>query len=240
MKNRLNFRKLFMVIFAISLSIFLSSPLTSCSNARETKGDLSFGGITIGKSFPDSLKADSLFKFFNEYDVPFYEGALSFSLPKNKKTKFHVVATTNLENTEVTCIEITPTELEAWDLYDMLKSKYGLPISDFGDTDCSLQYLMSHVYKQLGYSAYETTPDISGTYILAEWNPSGYTSKILLIADIYHFPSEYNPKISTYLRLKYINPTRVEEVDKQAKSKKQNSKRDSYKKTNSEVMNQDF
>lgn len=225
---------------ALYFFAILAMVLTACSQANPP--DLSFAGITMGKEFPDSLKTTGHFEYYDN-NVPFYEGSVIFDLPNFPKKELHVVATTDLQNKEVTCIQLTMFMPEASDFYNMLKSKYGLPSSDFGDTDCSLQTLINRVYEQLGYKSYAyfgECPNISGTRVLAVWEPASYKSAILLITDTYHSQSSYNSQLDTFVRFKYINVKKSEAVEKEVQKIHDNKQRDDYRKDNAESMSQDF
>lgn len=222
------------VIFLITILSFLSS----CKNASNGNGDLSFAGITIGKEFPDSLK--STFEYSPD-GVPFYEDKISFRLPSGLKDNLSVVAATDLDDGKVHTIQVgNLNNDEAAEFYDMLKSKYGLPTSQFGDTDCKLQNFLYRVYKQLGYEPYEKYPDITGDYILAEWRPVPYRSTIYMIANIYHRPGNYNEELWTYVFFKYVDEAEYHKAENDSENRRINSNRENYKKQNSESMNQDF
>lgn len=232
------------VTICTSIGLVVCSLLWSCKNEKSSeneKSDLSFAGITIGQDFPDSLKNDDGLKYYdNGLGFPFYEGSRAFSLPKNPNAVLHIVATTDLDGKEVTSIQISLNNDEASDFYDMLKSKYGIPTSNYGDADCSLYRLTNSMYENLGYSEYNYKIDISGTYVMALWKPISTKSIIRMIADIYHFPSHYNPEISTYIRFQYINLNKFESVQAAAEKRTMDKKREDYRKQNQKSMNQDF
>lgn len=225
-------------IFSI-VSLIMCVILFSCMNEKSRNMDLSFAGITIGQDFPDSLKNGNQFEYY-ESTPPFYEGSRSFSLPNYPNAKIHVVASTDLNGKEVTSIQISPNNEQASDFYNMLKSKYGIPTSDYGDADCSLQYLIHNMYDNLGFSEYDCRRDISGTYVMAIWEPISTQSIIRMIADVYHFPDRFNPKIDIFLRFQYINLDRFETIKTSAERKALDKKRDDYRKQNQQTMNQDF
>lgn len=211
----------------------------SCMNEKSRSKNLSFAGITIGQDFPDSLKNDNRFEYY-ESIPPFYEGSTIFSLPNYPNAEIHVVASTDLDGKEVTSIQISPNNEQASDFYNMLKSKYGIPASNYGDADCSLQHLIHSMYDKLGYDEYNCKIDISGTYVMAIWEPMSTQSIIRMIADIYHFPDRFNPKIDIFIRFQYINLDRFETVKANAERKALNKKRDDYCKKNQQTMSQDF
>lgn len=225
-------------IFGVIFIFTIFCALSSCKNTREESGDLSFAGITIGKSFPDSLKAN--FEYSSD-GVPFYEGRICFKLPSEVKDNLSVVAATDLNEGKVHTIQIgNLNNDEAGEFYDMLKTKYGLPKSQFGDTDCRLQNFLYKVYKQLGYEPYEKYPDITGDYILAEWHPMPYKSTIYMIANIFHRPGDYKEEIWTYVFFKYVDEAEYRKVEKDSENRRLNRNRENYWKQNSESMNQDF
>ena len=225
--------------------------LSSCgkSGSSEPK-DLSFGGITLGEEFPNSLKNSGRFKHLDGI-LPYYEGLVKFKLPHSKSDSISVEASTNLDGKEVICITIGPYEdksgmNEANDLFEMLKSKYGKPISAYAGSEYRLDSFLSSVYKQLGYStsydSYNTDVDISGNRVLAEWNPKGGNSKILLIAQTFYFKNSYysDPDVSTFFSVRYLNENKFNEAMRQKEARDENKSRDSYRQRNKEVMNQDF
>lgn len=226
----------------IILAIFTISLLglsLSCSKDKTKQKDLSFGGITIGEVFPDSLK--NSFKFYPELDVPTYEGGIKFDFPNEPKADISIITAIDPSDDEVISIDIFMEEsVKAYDFYNMLKSKYGLPISDYGDTDCSLQYFIHRLYTDLGYERYSKQPDISGRRVLAEWTNTGHASNIMMISDTYHFPDEYNPKLSTYITFRYVNKSRLNRVQEEAEQKSKERKRNNYRQNNRGAMNQDF
>ncbi|MCM1301907.1 MAG: hypothetical protein NC226_09315 [Bacteroides cellulosilyticus] len=227
-----NFTPLALLLSALCLSI-------SCSHTP-VNYDLSFAGITIGEEFPDSLKNNDSFEFY-EHDIPFYEGDVIFNLPSTPNNKLHVVATTDLDGKKVTCISLPAmTFSEASDFFNMLKSKYGLPSSDYGDTDCSLTILLDRTYKKLGYNDYDCKIDITGDRILAMWKPASYQSVILMIANTYHFPSKFRPRLDTFIGFRYVNIDRFNAVKREAERNRVNKDRADYRLQNSKSMNQDF
>lgn len=213
--------------------------LFSCSPNNTKPKDLSFGGITIGEAFPDSLKGS--FKYYPELDIPSYEGKIKFDFPSEKESDISIIAAVDPNEKEVICIDIMFEDgMKAYDFYNMLKSKYGLPTSNYGDTDCSLQHFLYRLYEELGYEQYSTGPDISGRRVLAEWNNHGISSDIMLIADTYHFPSNYNPRLDTFLTFRYVNRAKLSKVQKESEIKSKEKNRNRYKQNNKEEMNQDF
>lgn len=231
--------------------IIISMSLSSCgkSGSSEPK-DLSFGGITLGEEFPDSLKSNGKFEHLDGI-LPYYEGLVKFKLPHSKSDSISVEASTSLDGKEVICITIGPYESksgldEANDLFEMLKSKYGKPISDYEGSEYRLDSFLRNVYKQLGYStsydSYNTDVDISGNRVLAEWNPKGSHSRILLIAQTFYFKKSYydNPDVSTFLSFRYLNENKFNDAMRQKEARDENKSRDSYRQKNKEVMNQDF
>lgn len=226
------------VLSAISI-IFVCVLLSSCSSSSScSMGDLSFAGITIGKEFPDSLKNNGNF-IYSDKRIPYYDGYVLFNLPNTPEAKIGVVATTDLEGV-VVGIDIYQHLEEASDFYDMLKSKYGLPDSDFGNTDCSLQHLISKFYEQLGYKYYDyTNADISGERVLGTWKPLGFESIIVMIADTY-CSMDYGATPNTSISFKYVDVDKYTAAQKAAERRNELMKREEYRKENSQSMNQDF
>lgn len=241
MKYKTNLNMKTISRFLILALIFACGVISSCEGGGKNYNskDLSFAGIMIGQQFPDSLK-DS-FKFYPELGIPTYEGGVKFDFPSESNAGVSVVAAIDPNNNEVICIDILMEEsMKAYDLYDMLKSKYGLPVSDYGDTDCSLQYFINRLYTDLGYEMYSKRPDISGRRVLAEWNNTGFASNVIMIADTYHFPDEYHPKLSTFITFRYVNKVRLNRVQEMSEQKSKEKERNSYRQNNQGAMNQDF
>lgn len=213
--------------------------ILSCSQNNTKPKDLSFAGITIGEVFPDSLM--SSFKYYPELDIPTYEGGIKFDFPSEQESVLTITAAIDPTENEVICIDILMEEsMKAYDFYNMLKSKYGLPTSDYGDTDCSLQYFINRLYDELGYEQYSRQPDISGRRVLAEWNNTGCSSDIMMIVDTYHFPSEYNPRLSTFITFRYVNKVKLIKAQKDSEIKSKEKSRKLYRQDNQDAMNQDF
>lgn len=213
--------------------------LVSCSKHQNKSLDLSFAGITIGETFPDSLKENGSFKF-DGASIPYYEGKVMFALPSNPNKDLSIVAATDTDD-KVISIQIGNMNLlESSDFFNMLKSRYGLPKSDYSDTDCSLQALLDNIYKQLGYTPYDCEVDISGNRVIASWELPLYPSDILMIANIYHNPYSYKPQLWTYVWFKYVNVDKYNKAERRVEQKRVNSNRDEYRKKNQDIMNQDF
>lgn len=227
---------------AVITNMILSLLLVSCFNHSSNSAipnDLSFAGITIGQEFPDSLKGS--FKYYNVSGIlPGYEGIPKFSLPNYPKPEMYVVASTDVEEKEVVCITIMINDLkQACDFYNMLKSKYGLPTSSYGNTDCTLQRLLCNVYEQLGlYNNQET--DISGSRVIATWRSTGYPSDIVLKARTYHYPYSVDSDPTTHFEFYYVNIAKHTQELKKVEARKNNEKREEYKNDNLETMGQDF
>lgn len=232
--------------------IMMLVSMSSCGQSGSSgPKDLSFGGITLGEDFPDSLKDNGMFKHLDGV-LPYYEGLVKFKLPHSKSDSIRVEASTSLDNEEVICITIGPYESksgmdEANDLFEMLKSKYGKPISDYAGSEYRLDSFLRNAYKQLGYStsydSYNTDVDISGNRVLAEWNPLGNSSsRILLIVETFYFKNGYysDPDVSSFLSFRYINDDKFDEAMRQKNAREEYKSRDSYRQKNKEVMNQDF
>lgn len=235
----------------VAICIIMIVGITSCGNSGVSNPkDLSFGGITLGEDFPDSLKESGKFKRLDGV-LPYYEGMVKFKLPHSKSDSIGVEASTSLDGEDVICITIGPYECkgnmnEANDLYEMLKSKYGKPLSDYAGSEYRFDSFLRQVYKQLGYStsydSYNTDTDISGNRVLAEWHPIGVPSKILLIVETFYFKNGYysDPDVSSFVSFRYINEEKFAEVMRQKKAREDHKERDSYRQKNKEVMNQDF
>ena len=235
-------------ISKLALIIGVVGLLFGCSHetSRKKPKDLSFGGITIGEVFPDSLKGS--FRHCPELDLPTYEGGVDFKFPSTEKKGVSVIAVTDPDGGEVMCIDVMMLEAQAYDFYNMLKSKYGLPSSRYGHTDSGLHYFLKKVYEELGYEPYSRHPNISGRRALAEWIIPEYMSTIMMIADIYHRPKdryrlrigESTSEIETYITFRYVNKGRLNRVEREAEEKAKEARRNSYRQNNQEAMNQDF
>ena len=212
--------------------------MASCSE-QKSPSDLSFSGIKIGQPFPDSLKNNGLFTF--EYgDIPYYTGKINFKFPTCPDKDLNVAAEVN-EDGKVVSIQITNLTLdEASDFYNMLKSKYGFPTSDYGDTDCRLQDLLKEMYKQLGYVPYTSKTNISGKRIIAEWKSPICRSDILMLAETFHLPNEFEPKLNTCVWFMYVDTEERAKAIDEANLYKLNKSREVYRKQNQNLMNQDF
>lgn len=213
----------------------------SCTTKPKSLG-LSFAGITIGEMFPDSLKGS--YEFL-DYDIPQYEGTIVFNLPNHHIPNLNVVAATDLQDKEVILIQIGAMYLEqAEDFYEMLKSKYGLPISSYGNTDVTLSRFIDNIFENLGYDYYVNDIDVSGDRVLAEWNSVKGNSDILMIGETFHFPEKYSiddrNKPRTFITFKYIDKNKWYSTIRQSKENKRNKTREEYRQNNSEYMNQDF
>lgn len=218
--------------------LFISIFPTSCSNHQIKSSDLSFAGITIGETFPDSLKNSGLFRFDGD-DMPYYEGKTIFALPSNPNRDISIVAATN-ENDEVVSIQIGNMNFsESSDFFNMLKSKYGIPMSEYGDADRSLNSFLDNIYKQLGYTQYGNI-DISGKRVIAIWKSPLKRADILMIADTFHEPDDFNPKLWTYVWFKYVDVEECNRVERMAENNRINKSRNDYRKKNQDLMNQDF
>lgn len=217
----------------------LSIIFISCDNSKSKPSNLSFVGITIGEEFPDSLK--DIFEF-KDYDIPRYEGLVHFDLPNYPNTSLWVAAATDLEGKEVTCIHISNMDIDqAGDFFEMLKSKYGLPVSDYGNPDVNLKKFLNNLYSDLGYSYYNDKIDVSGNRVLVKWSSVKANSDIVMIGNTYHFPQRYQvsePETSIYFQ--YIDKKKFDSIEEQAENNKLNRKREEYKKNNAKTMKQDF
>lgn len=243
LKNSKSMKKLVTIYTLFGLVVCIL--LCSCKNdksSKNDKSDLSFAGITIGQDFPDSLKNNNRFKYYeHSSEAPSYDGSIPFSLPNYPNAVLDVAVTTDLDGKEVTSIEIVPSNDEASDLYDMLKSKYGIPTSNYGDADCSLNLLINNMYEDLGYSEYNCKTDITGTRVIAQWEPISSKSIIRMIARTLHFPNNsYSQRLHTYIWFQYINLNKFTSVQAAAERKAINKKREDYRKQNQKAMNQDF
>lgn len=145
--------------------------------------DLSFGGIGIGEAFPESLKAS--FEYCSEQDIPTYEGGVAFSFPSEPETIVPVTAGIDPEGGDVIYIDVVlEVDEKACDFYEMLKSKYGLPTSKYGDADCSLLILFCRMYEKMSNTRRRVRSNISNRKVLAEWKDTGFSSDIVLTAYI--------------------------------------------------------
>ena len=150
---------------------------------RRAAKDLSFGGIGIGEAFPESLKAS--FEYSSEQDIPTYEGRVAFSFPSEPESSVRVTAGIDPEGGDVIYIDVVLEAGEkAYDFYDMLKSKYGLPTSKYGDADCSLPILFGRMYGKERNKSRRGRSNISCRKVLAEWKDTGFSSDIVLSAYI--------------------------------------------------------
>lgn len=212
----------------------------SCNNKNvDNEPDLSFAGITIGKEFPDSLKPK--YKFWDT-DIPQYEGLSPFDLPNNPNTSLSVIAVTDLKGEEVICIGIGGMNIEqSGEFFEMLKSKYGLPTSDYGNPDVKLDRFLYNIFSDLGYTYYNDDVDVSGDRILAVWKSVVGNSDIMMIGNTYHYPKDYRDnKPWTYVYFQYIDKDKYYTTQQQSEKNKINKKRENYRKNNSQYMNQDF
>ena len=218
----------FLVIFA----------LLGCSKA-ENISNLSFAGITIGKEFPDSLK--NTFEFLDT-DIPQFEGKVIFALPNCSDANLNVVAATDLVKKEVVCIQIGNMNIEqSSEFFEMLKSKYGLPISRYGRTDIKLERLLANIFSDLGYSYYNDNVDLTGNRELAVWKSVLGNTDIVMIGETYHDPKSYRDnKPWTYVYFLYVDQDKFSTTQKDAETKRINNKRSQYKEKNPQYMNQDF
>lgn len=212
----------------------------SCTTKPKSLG-LSFAGITIGEMFPDSLKGS--YEFL-DYDIPQYTGTTSFDLPNYPNSNLSITAVTDLQGTEVVCIQIDMHFVQAEDFYEMLKSKYGLPTSDYGNTDVSLTRFLDNLFEDMGYDYYVDGVDVSGNRVLAEWYSVKGNSDIIMTGETFHYPNRYNVedhnRPRTFITFKYMDKNKWYSTLRQAKENKRNKKREEYRQNNSEYMNQDF
>lgn len=211
-----------------TLLVVLVILCNSCSKPKSL--GLSFAGITIGETFPDSLK--SSYEFL-DYDIPQYEGTIPFDLPNHHISNLNVVAATDLQGKEVILIQIGAMYLEqAGDFYEMLKSKYGLPTSDYGDTDVNLSRFIDNLFEDLGFDYYVNDVDVTGDRILAEWHSVKGNSDIMMIGETFHYPQKYSiddrNKPRTYITFKYIDKNKLLSTIKQSKENEIEQKRENY------------
>ena len=227
-----------MIMNKVLTILMLAVLMISCGE-QDKIPDLSFSGIAIGEPFPDSLKNNGSFRFSSD-GIPYYEGKIKFKLPSNPDRDLSVVAAIN-ENKEVISIQIgNMTLAESSDFFDMLKSKYGLPISDYGDTDYRLQTLLDRIYKQLGYTPYDCDVDISGHRVIAVWKSPLHRADILMIADTYHYPYEFEPELNSFVWFKYVDEEEFIKAENRAERDRLNKSRNDYRDKNKGIMNQDF
>lgn len=222
-----------LILFLLAIIFIVSA----CN--KEDSPNLSFAGITIGKEFPDSLK--SKYEYLNTA-IPQYEGKILFNLPNHSDVNVSVVAATDLNEEEVICIQIGNLNIEqSSDFFEMLKSKYGLPKSQYGNTDVKLDRLIANIFSDLGYSYYNEDVDVSGDRVLAVWKSVLGNTDIIMIGKTYHSPHSYsNNKPWTYVYFKYVDQEKFIAAQKQSESNKISKKREEYRKNNSKYMNQDF
>lgn len=144
--------------------------------------DLSFGGIGIGEAFPESLKAS--FEYCSKQDIPTYGGRVTFSFPSEPESSVWVTAGIDPEGGDVIYIDVVlEAGDKAYDFYDMLKAKYGLPRSKYGDADCSLPILFGRMYGKMNNKRRRHRSNTEGE-VLAEWKETGFSSDIVLTAYI--------------------------------------------------------
>lgn len=224
----------------LCIILFLTIFCVSCNESTYKKTqNLSFAGITLGEEFPDSLKQK--FKFLGT-DIPQYEGVIPFNLPNHPNTNLDVVAATDLNGDEVICIQIGNMNIEqSGEFFEMLKSKYGLPKSDYGNPDVKLERFLYNIFSDLGYTYYNDDVDVSGDRILAVWKSVLGNSDIMMIGNTYHSPKDYRDnKPWTYVYFQYIDMDKYYTTQQQSEKNKINQKREKYRKNNSQYMNQDF
>lgn len=221
--------------------IILCLGLEACSKSSSDSNELSFAGITVGKPFPDSLKINGKYEYHDD-GIPHYEGKIKFDFPSKPKTELIVWASTDLKNDEVINISIetydNPDEIAA-NFYDMLKNKYGLPESKFGDTDCNLRTLEQSMLEKLDSNSDGTIND-SDFQIVATWKPASCSSVIRLSAYISNYIKDGVPQIDIHYVYEYRNENKYKEVWLEVKQREKQEEKNKYLKNNSELMNQDF
>ena len=239
------------------LFIFLLSTISlffqSCSN--EDTPDLSFGGITIGKQFPDSLLKSSKFKFNGEQKsidniLPEYEGQLLFSLPNRKSVPLNVKAYGDYKSGKIFEIDIDGFSFsQIGEFYDMLKAKYGDPQKIFNENENktkSFGSILLNIHFMIKdneeHNIYRNDP-----IVIAEWEPAGYESNIKIYCYSYVFTKEewsdiqvtyFNEEAMKRNLIKYNEELQRKESHNKWMEKKR--AQDEYKAKNPEIMNQDF
>lgn len=225
----------------------------SCGN--NDSSDLSFGGITIGQQFPDSLLESANFKLNGSQRLvdnflPEYEGELSFNLPNHKAIPLNIKAYGDYESGKIFEIDIDGFSFsQIEEFYDMLNAKYGEPQRIYNETNNrgkSLGSILLDIYliiqDEEEHEIYRDDP-----IIIAEWTPIEYESKIKIDCYSYVFTKQkwsdiqikyFNEEIRKQNLIKYNKEIKRKESDKKMEEKRK--AQEEYKAKNHETMNQDF
>lgn len=230
----------------VCIVVYIAYGCNPSDYKESNNADLSFGGIVIGKAFPDSLIQRNQFSY-DESWFPSYVGKIPFIFAWSRRGTLDVQVYVESEHSIVHKINIYPTTYaNISDLYDMLKAKYGQPSSISDKEDCKFYQLLDDAYKK--GKEYEMPDEYGiGHQILCEWNPKGYRSKIQIV----NYESDYSKSRVNGIVLKYIDAAATKtynqeylniknEEKKQNKRKQQEQIREKYIEENSASMKQDF
>lgn len=227
--------------------------MQSCGNNDSL--DLSFGGITIGQQFPDSLLKSKQFKLngsqkLKDNFLPEYEGKLSFNLPDYKGIPLNIKAFGDYESGKIFEIDIDGFSYsQIKEFYDMLIAKYGEPQKIFNENKNRGESLSS-ILLDISFMIQDNEEHKIYSYdpiIIAEWAPIGYDSKIKMYCYSYVFTKKewtdiyvtyYNEEVMKRNLIKYDAEIKRKESQKKWEEKKK--AQDEYKAKNPEAMNQDF
>ena len=218
--------------------------LTSCTNKKHYR-DLSFGGITIGETFPDSLIKNGDFKLIDS-SIPTYIGHITFNFPNSKNVLIDTKVECDIETKEVFIIQLRELQFsQVDDFYHMLVSKYGEPSIGGLKGNLSFYSRYMELYRKLKD---EDTRKYGEQYIiLGQWEPIGYNS----IIQIYSYPIFIAKGEGKDIYIKYINEFETTKNYKKSvedykmkeynrKKEKERLKKEEYIKKNEETLNQDF
>lgn len=231
-----------MIKHQLYLIIIVGIILTSCTKNKNSS-DLSFGGITIGETLPDSLIKHGDFKLINS-SLPTYIGYISFNFPNSKNVSIKTRVECNIDTKEVFMIELMDLGFSNIDdFYHMLVSKYGEPT--VGGIKDKLNFFS--MYRDL-YKKYKDAQFYGeNPVILGQWEPIGYNS----IIQIYSYPIFIAKGNGEDIFIRYFNKIETEKNYKKSidnynseKNKREMEekkiKKEEYRKKNEETLKQDF
>ena len=216
-----------------------------CSCNKEQIKEPSFGGITIGKQFPDSLKKLRNFKFDNTW-VPSYCGFVKFKFPSgystNIQTTIKVDSYNDSEVYEILLSELGYSQIS--DFYDLFLAKYGSPSATVSRNAKSYLSLLDYASKHIDELPKHRETSVPLYYItLAEWNPTN-TNTVIQIFTWLNFDYTID-RHSVYIR--YLNPDLEKEFYKEytkeyseKNAEEERIKEKNYRDKNKEVLEQDF
>lgn len=220
----------------IILSICILAIITACAKEKD---DLSFSSIMLGKEFPDSL----IQKGFTYYDsdMPSYEGTIMFNLPSENNVELEIVARIDPDSKKVYLISISKIGIsKISDFYEMLRAKYGEPMTPFSDIKSSFSSLLFSSHRNL-----DLDPDFLRRHdgvILAMWHPEGFNSSIR-ITEYFYYPNKRSESLIyiTYENSELYNiaSEKAQRARELEENQREQMDRENYRRTHP-FMNQDF